>query len=146
MKTDSGKEKVIRHSGRVLGVSGERVDVLMVSESACASCKVKSACGMSESTEKLVTVCAPYAAAYREGEEVFVSIRQSMGMKAVFYVYMLPFLLVLGALIALIEGAGVREEAAGLAALGVLAVYYGVLWLFRRRIEREISFEIEKIR
>ncbi len=146
MKTDSGKEKVIRHSGRVLGVSGERVDVLMVSESACASCKVKSACGMSESTEKLVTVCTPYAAAYREGEEVFVSIRQSMGMKAVFYVYMLPFLLVLGALIALIEGAGVREEAAGLAALGVLAVYYGVLWLFRRRIEREISFEIEKIR
>lgn len=135
--------KVIKHGGRVIDVFEGGVDVSVISESACSSCKVKGACGMSEMKEKVVTVMTPYAKAYKIGDDVVVSIRRNMGMKAIFYVYLLPFLFVFGALVALTQS-GLSQGIAGLLALVALGIYYLVMYLFRGRIDREINFEIEK--
>ena len=134
----------LEHKGIVLSINGERIDVYILSESACATCKVKSACGMSETEEKVVSIFTHDAPAYREGEQVVVSVTRNMGLRAVFLAYVVPFLVLLVSLLILLE-AGLSEAAAGLISLGVLALYYIVLWLMRRRIEREINFNIRKL-
>ena len=134
----------LEHKGIVLSINGERIDVSILSESACATCKVKSACGMSETEEKVVSIFTHDAPAYRVGEQVVVSVTRNMGLRAVFLAYVVPFLVLLVSLLVLLE-AGLSEAAAGLISLGVLALYYIVLWLMRRRIEREINFNIRKL-
>lgn len=99
---------------------------------------------MSETEEKVVTIFTSDAPAYREGEQVMVSVTRNMGLRAVFLAYVVPFLVLLASLLILLE-AGLSEAAAGLISLGILALYYIVLWLMRRRIEREINFNIRKL-
>lgn len=134
----------ITHPGDVVDVFGGGVDVSIVSESACGSCGMKKACGMSESREKTVTVYTPDWESYRIGETVTVSMTQGMGTRALLYVYALPVVVVLVALIVLTRS-GVSELISGMAALGLLILYYTGVYLLRHRIEREIRFEIRKI-
>lgn len=136
--------ELIEHRGRVIGVSDDTVDVEIVSESACASCKARTACGMSESENKLVTVVTGRAAAYRVGEEVMVSVKRNLGVRAVVYAYVFPFFVMLGVLLVLLE-CGAGETVSGLAAIGGAGVYYLVLWFLRSRLEREITFNLRKL-
>ena len=136
--------KDIKHKGIVVGISQDMVEVMIKAESACTACKAKSVCGMDESEQMVIAIETPCAEAYSLDEEVAVSIKQIMGLKAVLYVYMLPFLIVLLSLIGLLQ-IGVSELTAGLGALGVLVIYYFLLYLFRSKVEKEINFGIEKI-
>jgi len=135
--------KTLRHTGKIVGINGSQVDVLMEPRSACAGCKAKAVCGMDENNGSVISVEDIHADDYSVNEEVIVSIKQTLGIKAVFYVYVLPFLLVMITLIALIQS-GISELFSGLMSLAVLAVYYFVLYLLRRKIEKEINFTIEK--
>jgi len=86
---------IITHPAKVTKVTGATVEVKILAESACASCRVRNKCGMGESREKLLVVETPEAPFFEEGEAVEVHTDQVMGLKAVFFAYMLPFLLVL---------------------------------------------------
>lgn len=70
--------------------------------------------------------------------------RESEGVKALFYGYLLPFILVLFALILSFETTG-NEALAGLSALGILIPYYIILYFFRHSLKRAFNFELEKI-
>ncbi len=133
----------IEHSGVVFDIVGKRIDVSVEAREACASCKVKSVCGMGEHEQKLVSVMVDEPAAFQIGEEVVVSVEQGMGLKAVLMAYVLPFLLLLCTLLVLLE-AGMEEALAGLFSLGTVIIYYCVLYIFRKKIEREIVFKIRK--
>ena len=133
----------LEHRGTVLAVNTGWVDVAIQPEEACGSCKAKSACGMSEQGEKVVSVATELTDAYSVGDQVTVSVSRRMGFKAVFLAYVIPFVLLLVSLLVLV-GQGVGEGASGLISLGILALYYMVLYLFRDRIGREIVFKISK--
>lgn len=134
----------IQHSGIVVGVSGDFVDVVVKAQPACVGCKAKAVCGMDESDEIVVSVETSYASTYSVDEEVAVSIKKIMGIKAVLYAYILPFLFVLLTLVILLQS-GVGELVSGLISLGILLIYYFLLYLLRERLEKEIIFEIEKL-
>lgn len=135
---------IIEHEGIVVDVIGSRVDVKIEAQSGCAGCAARSACGMSESQDKMVTVFIDEAEAYAPGEQVMVSVERAMGIKAVMYAYVFPFLLLLVALLTLLE-LGATEAVAGLTSLGLIGVYYLGLYLMRGRIEREIIFKLRRI-
>ena len=65
-------------------------------------------------------------------------------MKALFYGYLLPFVLMLTSLILFYETTG-NEAVAGLVALSILIPYYIVLYFFRNTLKRAFKFELEKI-
>lgn len=129
------------HEGVVQHVFEAGVDVILVAEAACGSCKMKRACGMDESRQKIVTVFTPDARLFRVGEKVEVLMKAAMGYKAMAIVYLIPVLVVLVALAALVR-AGVPELVCGLAALGFLAIYYFIIYLLNDKISRQIRFEI----
>lgn len=137
-------EKNIEHTATVIFIDGDRIDLEMKVDSACSSCGARKACGMGESKDKIVSLLTQSAGQYEVGEEVKVYIEQRMGIKAATYAYIFPFFVMLVVLLAMFEF-GASETVAGLSALGSLAVYYIVLSLFRKRIDKEIIFKLAKL-
>lgn len=134
----------IEHIGRVENVVGRSVFVKIISQSACGSCEARKACGLSESSEKIIEVETSSASEYAVGDEVMVSVRRRVGLIAVAIAYVAP-LVVLVAVLAGAEAFGVSEHKAALASLCGVAVYYLLLWLFRERISDRVNFIIHKI-
>lgn len=131
----------ITHIGRVASITPELTTVEIVSESACSACHAKGLCGASESTTKTVSVATKPWDSFNVGDEVTVTLKTSMGHKAVWIAYVAP-LAVLVAVLLGSTGAGAGELAAGLLAIGAVAIYYFVIWLLRGRLQNEYKFNI----
>ena len=138
------KGEVITHRAKVIHVADNYVDVVVLSESACASCHAKGYCGAAESREKRMVIETPLASYFSAGEEVEVYTETVMGIKAVCIAYILPFLLVLFLLLVLLR-AGCGELISGVSALSVLVVYYVILYVARSRLSREFVFKVRKL-
>ncbi len=125
-------------------MEGNRIDVEMIVDGACGSCKARKACGMGESDDRIVSLLTESAGQYTEGEQVNVYIERRMGMKAASYAYIFPFFILLAVLLVMFE-AGFSDVVAGLSALGAMVLYYIILAFFRHRIEKEFIFKLSKI-
>lgn len=131
----------ISHAGRIIDITPSVTTVEIVSESACSACHAKGLCGVSESKTKTVQVPTRGWDSFKVGDEVSVVLKASMGHKAVWIAYVAP-LAVLMAVILGTSGLGMGELASGLTALGAVAAYYFVVWLFRARLKSEYIFNI----
>ena len=132
----------ISHSGIVETVTEACVRVRILQTSACAACKVAGHCNASESKEKIVDVFCRDTAKYETGQEVTVWASKDVANKALLLGFGLPFLLLLGVLVAVLYFTD-NEGLAALAALGSLIPYYFLLWLWRDSIRQKISFHLE---
>lgn len=135
-------EKVL-HEGIIQDVSENKIVVSIINASACSSCHAKGACLASDMKEKEIEI-QHFSGEYLPGQRVNIIGQTSQGMKAVFYGYLLPFLLVLGVLILSISLTN-NEALSGLLSLAILLPYYGALYLFRNKIKRSFEFEIAAI-
>lgn len=111
-----------------------------MSVSACASCHAKGACTASDTSEKLIEVALEDAGEVQPGQLVTVNVESSAGNVALFYGYILPFLLVFVALIVSINF--VSEVYAGLISLGILLPYYVLLYILRNKMGKRFRFTI----
>ena len=136
--------EVVQHSGVVARVEEHRVVVRITSRSACGSCAARQACGLAEATEKEVEIYTEQAAAYRVGDAVMVGVRKRIGGHAVLIAYVGALVVLVGVLV-VATAMGLNEGLAVVVTLGAVAAYYGVLWLFRKKIEHTIQFTITQI-
>ena len=133
----------ISHIGKIVDIAPDFITVEIVAESACASCHAASLCGTADATHKAISVRNTLGN-WKVGQEVRVVLKRSMGFKAVWLAYALPLLVLLAVLLTL-NASGMTELASGLIAIGVTALYYLVLWLFRGKLQNEYSFYIKEI-
>lgn len=131
----------ITHKGRIVGITPALTVVEIVSEPACSACHAKGLCGVSESKTRTVTVPTVAGRGFGVGDDVTVSLKASMGHKAVWLAYVAPLAVMVAVLLGSI-GAGAGELAAGLFSLVAVAVYYFALWLLRDRLKNEYIFNI----
>ena len=136
--------KEIQHIGTVAEVSAQQVVVRITSRSACGSCAARSACGLAEAQEKLIEVKTADAARYAVGEEVTVGVKPYIGAKAVGLAYVGALVVLILALVLSVGVFGVSEGVGVLITLAAVALYYGVLWLVKDKIEHTIQFTINK--
>lgn len=136
-------ENTVRHAGVIESIDGSHLRVRILQESACTGCKVASHCTTSQAKEKVVDVTADgdYAR-WQVGDEVVVTTQASMAGKALFIGFGFPLVLML-VVLAVASVAGCCEGAAAVYTLGSLLPYYLLVWLFREKIARQISFRIE---
>lgn len=134
----------IEHRGRIESIDANLVRVKIVANSACSSCSSRKACGMSESTEKIVEVKTRSAAEFEVGEEVLVTVKRKVGLWAVAVAYVAP-LVVLVAILVVASFLGVSEGRAALGSLVGVAIYYLLLWAFGGRISEKVDFNILKL-
>jgi sigma-E factor negative regulatory protein RseC len=133
---------VIKHKGFVKKVTDNSLIVSIVNQSACSTCHANGACSVADFQEKEIEI--PYLNPnYSPGQEVTVLFRESAGFTALFYGYILPFILVMFTLILLFETTG-NEALAGLIALGILVPYYITLYFFRHYLKKVFKFELEE--
>ena len=134
----------IEHKGTValVGRNFVRVDIEVME--ACGSCASRKACAMGQGTTREIMVYTDEAQRYSVGEVVNVLARQSMGLMAVLLCYVVPLVVLVGAL-AVAVSFGFSEGVSALISLGTTTLYYGLLWLFRKRISRKMIFTIDKL-
>lgn len=133
----------ISHKGIIKNVSDKRIIVCIISESACASCHVKGACSVADMEDKEIEI-NHFEGVFSVGQQVEVIGKTSQGFKALFYGYVLPFILIMIVLITL-TSLQFSEGLSGLISLSVLVPYYLVLYLTRNKIRKSFEFEIKPI-
>jgi len=136
----------IEHEGKVISIDKDYIGVEILNKSACAACHAKGVCGASDESVKVVEVAqdiTTLAADYQIGEIVNVIMSSAMGTQAVWIAYVVP-LLVLMASILVFSLCGAGELAMGLGSLGIVALYYLGVFLFRNKISKIFIFSIEK--
>ncbi len=133
----------IEHEGTVASISGNTMIVRIVASSACAGCAAKSHCMPSENQDKDIRI-EGFSGDFVSGERVKVLMQQSLGFRALFLGYILPFFVVLITLLTAYQLTG-NELASGLASLLILIPYYLAIKLFHRKIEKTFGFTVKKI-
>ena len=136
-------KEVIEHKGRIDAIEGNRIKVHFVAMSACSNCHAKSVCTASDMEDKEIEVIDNNGS-FQVGEEVKVLLRQSLGFKALFFGYVLPFFLVL---IALFSFSAIldSEPLVGLLSLGILLPYYLIIYYRKNHFKQSFSFELQKV-
>ncbi|MDR1182674.1 MAG: SoxR reducing system RseC family protein [Bacteroidales bacterium] len=137
-------ENVVCHKGTVISVSETEVCVKIERTEACGGCANKTSCRMGKQDEQTVTVQTKDAETYCMGEEVNISMKTSLGLKAVLYAYILPLVFLLVAF-AIAHHFIASEPLQIILALFPVIVYYTILYRMRRRMEKTFQFYISKI-
>jgi len=135
--------RMVYHDGRVVNIEANQAKVKILSQSACAQCHAKGACTASDQEEKFIDAVMGSDDSITVGDEVTLVMEEKMGRMAVLFGFVLPLLVMVVVLFTL-SGLGYAESSAALFGLGALVPYYLLLKLFRKRIEKDFSFKIEK--
>jgi len=117
--------------------------VSILNQSACSSCHANGACSVSDIQEKEIEI-NHFKNEYKLGQEVTIIFKESKGFVALFYGYVLPFILVLITLIFAIEISG-NELIGGLLSLAILIPYYITLYFLQHLLKKVFNFEVEEI-
>ncbi len=133
----------ISHTGIIKTLSDKRIIVGIINESACASCHAKGACSAADMKDKEVEI-EHFEGEFHVGQHVRVIGKTSQGFKALFYGYLLPFILLMITLIISLNITQ-NEGISGLLSLAVLIPYYIILYLFRHKMKRSFEFEIKPL-
>lgn len=135
----------IKHLGIVENINGSRLKVKIVQSSACSACSVKGHCSASETKEKIIDVYNKNNVPCQVGERVMIVGTTSIGMKAVLLAFVLPFIVLLLALIISLKLTGGDEAVSALVSLGTLVPYYLIIYICRNRLSRSFMFILESI-
>lgn len=133
----------IEHKGIVKSIIGNELQVSIIVQSACAACTLKGSCSVSELEEKIVDVFVENPDTYKNGESVEVYYKQSLGFRALFLGYVLPFLILVISLIILMSVTQ-NELLSGIISLLLLVPYYLILYFSKDKIKQTFMFSIKK--
>ncbi len=133
---------IISHKGIVQDINGSEIKVLIVSESACSSCRTKSVCSMAESKEKIVNII-DNTGNYKINDKVIIFITEKNGIYAVIFAYVIPFLLMMFVLMIGYFNSW-TDALFGISVISSLSLYFFILYLFRKSFKNKISFTIKK--
>jgi sigma-E factor negative regulatory protein RseC len=132
----------ITHEGIIEQVTDEELSVRLTRLPACGECHAKSMCSVPGAENNELLVPGMYRE-FNHGDRVTVSIERAHGFRAVFLGYVLPFLLVVTTL-SVLTFLHMKEWIAGLISLGILAPYYTMITILKKRIEDSLTFRVFK--
>ena len=122
--------ETITHPGIVENIEEDKISVKILAQSACSSCHAKGVCSVADVEEKTVMVKSFNTKNLSPGDRVTVRMERSLGKKAVFLGYLLPFILVMATLILMVSLTS-NEGLSALASLLILVPYYLGLYLLK---------------
>jgi sigma-E factor negative regulatory protein RseC len=135
-------EETISHEGVITKITDDVLEIKIVAQSACAACHAKSACGMGEQQEKVLTVPKPKGQTFQLFQKVNVVMSLGQGNKAAVLAYLIPILILLAVLFACL-GFGLGEGLSALISILALAPYYTILYSQRDKLKRRFEYRIE---
>tara|TARA_R110000787_G_scaffold86285_9_gene184083 strand:- start:15925 stop:16371 length:447 start_codon:yes stop_codon:yes gene_type:complete len=131
----------IQHKGVITKITDQMVTVSLNGNLNCDACNAKTICGSAESNEKEVEVLNTNPL-LQLNDQVEVLLRKDLGMKAVFWAYVFPFILIIAVLIT--SSLFVKEWIAGTLSILVLLPYYLLLYSLKKVFNKSFQFSILK--
>jgi len=138
----TNESNIISHEGVVTKITDEELEIKILSQSACAACHAKSACGMGEQAEKILTVPRPKGQEFALYQKVNVKMAIGQGNKAAVLAYLIPIILLLAVLFVCL-GLGLSEGLSALLGLVALIPYYIILYLKRDKLKQQFEYIID---
>lgn len=138
----TNESNIISHEGFVTKITDEELEIKILSQSACAACHAKSACGMGEQAEKILTVPRPKGKDFALMQRVNVRMAIGQGNKAAVLAYLIPIILLLAVLFVCL-GLGLDEGLSALIAIAALIPYYIILYLLRDKLKQKFEYIID---
>ncbi len=135
-------QEKITHNGVIQSIRDNLIRVSIMTQSGCVSCKMNKVCNPSEVQEKIIEVKS-FDTSLSVGDQVVVSIEETAGIKALVIAYVVPFFIVLAALIVFSQITD-NEGIAGLLSLAILLPYFLLLFIFKSKLKKQFSFFIHK--
>ncbi len=132
----------ISHEGVVTKITEDELEIKILAQSACAACHAKSACGMGEQAEKILTVPRPKDRDFDINQRVNVRMAIGQGNKAAVLAYLIPIVLLLAVLFVCL-GLGLNEGLSALISIVALVPYYIVLYIKRDQLKKRFEYTIE---
>ena len=139
---NSEVESIVKHLGVISKIHNNVVTVSLKGDINCEACHAKGACGVSEAKEKEVEVLLTEES-FKLDESVEVILSKSLGLKAVFWAYVFPFILLISVLI--IASSFYSEWIAGLLAIAILVPYYMALYVLKSSFKKAFRVSILKM-
>lgn len=133
----------INHTGVIEKIADGIVYVRIIQQSACGVCEARKMCITFESKKKIVEV-PDNTGRYQINEEVELCGRSSMGLEAVLIAFVLPMIILIGA-VAFGSAVHWEETTSGLVAILLLVPYYGILYMFREKLKKKFVFTLRKL-
>ena len=138
----SAHGNLVRHEGVVSRISRDSITVSLKGNLHCEACNAKSACGVSDSGTKEIEIHS-LDQPVRLHENVEIFLKKELGLKAVFWAYVFPFILLFTVLLG--ASAIYAEWIAGLLALGVLIPYYAGLYVLKSSFKNAFKVSVSKL-
>ena len=135
------KKDSIKHEGIVSKISKNAITISLKGNVNCEGCKAQSACGVSESNDKEIEIENPMQS-FQLNESVDVVLNRELGLKAVFWAYVFPFILMFSVLV--ITSLFLKEWISGLISLAVLVPYYLMLFVLKDTFKKAFQVSILK--
>ncbi|KAA6348277.1 hypothetical protein EZS27_004274 [termite gut metagenome] len=132
----------IEHQGIVENIDGTYVQVRILQTSACASCTAKTFCSSGDSKEKIIEIDKSNGN-HKVGDKVIILSEISVGMKAVFISFVIPFFILIVSLFVLMSITDKNELLSASLSLLFLVPYYVILRIKRNYLKKELSFFIK---
>jgi len=131
----------IKHEGYISNIENNLLTVSLKGNINCEGCKAQSACGVSESNDKEIEIIDNIQG-FKLNDTVDVVLEKSLGLKAVFWAYVFPFILIILTLI--ITTKFLKEWIAGLVSLFILIPYYFMLFVLKDTFQKAFRISIFK--
>ena len=138
----TNESNTISHEGIVTKITDDELEIKILAQSACAACHAKSACGVGEQAEKILTVPRPKGKDFALNQKVNVKMAIGQGNMAAVLAYLIPILLLLAVLFVCL-GFGLNEGLSALIAIISLIPYYIILYLKRDKLKKQFLYIIE---
>ncbi len=136
--------KTVEHLGIVSEIKGSVVKVKIESQAACNVCHAKNACFVSDKIDKIIEIETESSNDYSINENVKIILKKSDGLKAIFLSYVIPLFIVVFSLIILSE-LNIEELKAGIFSILFLIPYYLILYLLKKQLKNNFTFELMKL-
>jgi len=136
-------DRIINHEGIVRGVNDKYIEVTILAKAACLSCQLNGVCSVSDVDEKVIEV-SKFSSKKdcKSGQKVEVEMKESLGIKALLWGYVYPFLIVLVVLTTIYVLTN-KQGLAGLISIGSLVPYYLILYLLKNKFRKIFTFSIK---
>lgn len=131
----------ISHDGVISTISERKLTVSLKGNINCEGCKAKAACGVSDTNDKQIEVFETNHN-FKLNEPVQLVLEKGLGLKAVFFAYILPFILLIFTLF--ITSNFLKEWIAGLISLAMLIPYYLLLYFTKDSFQKAFKISILK--
>ncbi len=140
---DSYKKKkdTIKHEGIISKISKNTITISLKGNVNCEGCKAQSACGVSDTNDKEIEIENP-TQSFQLHETVDLVLNRELGLKAVFWAYVFPFILMF--LVLILTSLFLKEWVAGLVSLFVLVPYYFMLFVLKDTFKKAFQLSILK--